>query len=90
MNFEGKTQLKFSRKGSEVKAYLKRAHDDTYCNLLARTLNIKCYGAFIGTYPEDEHELKKRLKFPLISIPRGDYPVTDDFTRTIKFYTNFF
>ena len=87
--YQGKFQLIFSKKGSEVMAFFKRAHEDTYCNVIAKSLKIKCYGAFIGTYSEDQNKLKKPLKFPLMSIPRGDYPGTkpDDFRGTINFFT---
>ena len=88
-------KLNFTTKGKDIIDFFKRAHEDTYCNYIAKSLRIKCYGAFIGTYSEDENKMKKKPSHPVMRIPRGEFPggysklVPDpvNFTRYINFFT---
>jgi hypothetical protein len=86
-------QLEFTKSGQQVKDFFKKAHENTYCSVIANKLKINCYGAFMATYAEDENKMTKKPAYPLMRIPRREFPKAkkakypEDFSRHIEFFT---
>ena len=86
---KGKRILRFHKTGKEIIQFFRKAHEETYCSVISNILHRKCYGAFIGTYSEDENHMRKKPKYPLMRVPRGEFDNPNvAYKRYINFFTN--
>lgn len=85
---KGKYPTKFTRTFKQIKEFFQRGLDDTYFVAAANATSVPCYGALPGTYSTYEDN-DRSIKNPLMRIPTANPPYADDFTRHIKFYTNY-
>jgi hypothetical protein len=83
-NADGTFPLSFEKSFAEIKEFLQRRIEATYCKSIAKATRRKCFGALPGTYADYE----KNKTRPLMVVPRSSPPYDDNFLRYIKFYTS--
>jgi hypothetical protein len=85
-NADGTFPLKFERTFAEIKAFFVSMVNNTYFHLLALVANVPCFAALPGTYADYE----KGVSLPLMVVPTKVPPYSDNFLRSIQFYTTYF
>jgi hypothetical protein len=78
--------LVFDRTVKEIKEFFLRGAADSYHTAVAKAANIPVCGAFLGTYADYEAN-DKRIKQPLMAIPRDVSVYGTNFSRYITMWT---
>ena len=81
--------LTFERTIKEVREFFLRGVRDSYHAAVGKAAHVKVRGAFLGTYADYESN-DKRIKLPLMEIPRSVRIFGTDFTRYINMWTRDF
>lgn len=82
-------ELTFDRTIKDIREFFLRGVRDCYHQAVAKAGNINVRGAFIGTYADYESN-DKRIRLPLMEIPRSIPIFKTDFTAYIKMWTKEF
>ena len=77
--------LAFERTVKEVKDFFLRGVRDSYHTAVAKASGVPVHGAFLGTYADYESN-DKRIKLPLMAIPRSAKIYGTDFTRYLTMW----
>ncbi len=78
--------LTFERTVKEIREFFKRGVADTYHAAVGKAANIKARGAFLGTYADYESN-DRRIRLPLMEIPRSVPIFGTDFSGYIRMWT---
>jgi hypothetical protein len=78
--------LVFTRTVREVKDFFLRGVDDSCHHTVAKATGVPVRGAFLGTYADYEDN-DKRIKLPLMNIPRNSKIYGTDFTRYLTMWS---
>ena len=81
--------LTFDRTVKEIREFFKRGVADSYHAAVGKAANINARGAFLGTYADYESN-DKRIRLPLMEIPRSVAIFGTDFTGYIRMWTTDF
>ncbi len=79
--------LVFDRTVKEVKELFLRGARDSYHTAVAKAAGVPARGAFLGTYSDYESN-DKRVKLPLMVIPRNVSIYGTNFTRYVNMWVN--
>ncbi len=82
---DGNFPLTFERTFSQIKDFFRGRISETYCQNAAVAAQVACFGGLPGTYSDYE----KRVELPVMVVPTKKPPYSDDFTRSIRFYTTY-
>jgi hypothetical protein len=82
MRADGTYARKFWRSFKEIKDFLQKMFDATYCKSIAKASQRKCFGALPGTYSLDE----KTKNLPMMLVPQRKPPYKDEFSWQVSFY----
>jgi hypothetical protein len=85
-NADGTFPLRFDKTFAEIKAFFISMLNNTYFHILALVSKVPCFAAFPGTYADYE----KGVSLPLMVVPTKVPPYSDNFIRSIQFYTTYF
>ena len=83
---DGEFPLTFDRTFDQIKAFFISVMNSTYFHFLAVVCNVPCFAALPGTYADYE----KGVSLPLMVVPTKAPPYSDNFIRSIRFYTTYF
>ena len=81
----GKVGLTFDRTLEQVTRFFRGQLGGSYCKRAAVGAHAPCFGALPGTYSDYE----RGTSLPLMLVPTKRPPYSDDFTRSIRFYTTY-
>ncbi len=81
--------LTFERTVKDVREFFLRGVRDSYHAAVGKAANIKVRGAFLGTYADYESN-DKRIRLPLMEIPRSVPIFKNDFSRYLNMWTRDF
>lgn len=79
--------LLFERTVRQIKDLFLGGVANSYSNVVAKAAQVQTMGALLGTYADYE-EQDKRIKLPLMAIPRSVRIYGTDFTRYINMWVN--
>jgi hypothetical protein len=82
-------ELVFERTVKEIREFFLRGVQDTYHAAVGKAGGIEARGAFLGTY-SDYEENDKRIKLPLMAVPRNVGIYGTDFTRYLTMWVRDF
>lgn len=77
--------LVFDRSVQEIKEFFRRGANESYHTAVAKASGISVCGAFLGTYADYESN-DKRIKHPLMAIPRDVTVYGTNFSRYITMW----